>query len=705
MQKFFFILPVLSFALTATLYAPAQTGKVPAHMGSKRPNSPALTLPLPDPSTASTVLTEREQALQYLNRFTFGPRPGDVDRVLATGTGRWLAAQLDPDSIPDAALQKRLVDYPTLTMSPREVLTVFPDYGAVVRVADGKTPFPTDPLLLSEYQVQVYKLRLERERELHPLPEVTAAQKAARTAIDQAHATLVVRNLLALPKTERMAALNALPLEDRIAAASDDVQGGLRDRLFAGFSARERETAYAFQGWVGDAYCAFDELAQSHVLRQVLSERQMLEVMTAFWFNHFNIYQPGGPDQWYTTAFERDTIRAHALGKFRDLLLATAQSPAMLVYLDNWVSTGPHSAGNGIDPEDPDGKPKHKGLNENYGREVMELHSVGTGAGYTQEDVRQLSAMLTGWTVDHPSQAGPFHFSAKDHEPGTKTWFGYTIDEDGAILSGPAAALPLGPAVLEAIRQTDAPRGMKQGVTALALLAASPQAAHFLSFHLAQRFVADKPPAELIERMSATYLATDGDIREVLRTLATSPEFNSRAYFANKMKTPSEFAASVYRATDSNVSSAGPVVEFLTDQLGEAPYKKLDPNGYGKTADAWMNTRALRARLNFADEFTHSRFGNQRFDAAHLIPPENIGAAARPIRTSSASARHAAAGTGSDPQVALRALEVAILSGRVSPATHQFILGKMKESSGVQLPEKLELAAALLIGSPEFQVH
>lgn len=661
--------------------------------------SSASAQPARTPVPATAPLNERERTLQYLNRFTFGPRPHEVDRVLAVGTARWFAQQLDPESIPDPVLQKRLADYPTLTMSPPELLSVFPDYGAVVRVADGRTPYPADPLLLGEYQAQVYKLHLQRAREMHPPPELTGAQRAARLELDRAHATALVQHLLALPKPQRMAALNALPPEDRIAAAGNDVQGGLRDQLFAGFTARERETAYAFQGWVGDAYCAFDELAQSRVVRQVVSERQLLEVMTAFWFNHFNIYQPGGPDQWYTTAFERDVIRAHALGKFRDLLLATAQSPAMLVYLDNWVSTGPHSAGNGIDPEDPDGKPIQKGLNENYGREVMELHSVGTNAGYTQGDVRQLSAILTGWTVDHPYEAGPFHFSAKDHEPGTKTWFGYTIDEDGQLLSGSPSGPQPGPAVRQALNQalieTNAPHGMRQGVTALTLLAASPQAARFISFHLAQRFLADKPPAELVERMAATYLATDGDIKQVLLALAESPEFNSRAYFANKVKTPAEFVASAYRATGTDVSSAGPVVSFLTDQLGEAPYKKLDPNGYGKTADSWMNTKALQARLNFADEFTHSRFGNQRFDTAHLLALGGAG-----LRTP-ASARAASAISRS----ALQVFEDTILGGRASPGTHQFIRSRMLQSSTDTPTEMLNMVAALLLGSPEFQLH
>jgi uncharacterized protein (DUF1800 family) len=168
------------------------------------------------------------------------------------------------------------------------------------------------------------------------------------------------------------------------------------------------------------------------LLRDILTERQLQEVMTDFWFNHFNVYVPKDSDQWYTTSYERDVIRPHALGSFRDLLLATAQSPAMMVYLDNWLSIGPDSLANGVNPQNPKSKKGNKGLNENYGREVMELHTVGVNGGYSQADVTALAAILTGWGVDKPKRAGRFS-STKRHEPGPKRWFGYVIDEDGKV--------------------------------------------------------------------------------------------------------------------------------------------------------------------------------------------------------------------------------------------------------------------------------
>ena len=194
---------------------------------------------------------------------------------------------------------------------------------------------------------------------------------------------------------------------------------------------------------------------------------------------------PKDSDQWYTTSYERDVIRKNALGTFRDLLLATAQSPAMMVYLDNFLSIGPDSLANGVDPKKPNAKRGNKGLNENYGREVMELHTVGVNGGYTQADVTALSAILTGWGVDRPRQGGPFVFDQKRHEPGDKQWFGHTIKEG---------------------RNADGtPNGMAEGLEALNILAASPQTAHFISYMLAQKFVADKPPAALVDRLAKVY--------------------------------------------------------------------------------------------------------------------------------------------------------------------------------------------------------
>ncbi len=655
-------------------------------------------------------LSSRERATQILDRFTFGPRPGDIDRVAAMGVDKWFAQQLEPASIPDGALEKRLQDYPTLTMSAEQALAIFPDRGAVEQVADGKRAYPTDPLLQSVYEVQVYKLLQERSDKLHPAANQTDDQKAAQKKVDQATASRIAGELFALPKKDRIAALNAMPPQDRIAFANN-VGGDQRNTLFNDFTPREKETVYAFQGGVGAQYRILDELAQAHELRQILSERQLQEVMTEFWFNHLNVFAPKDSDQWYTTAYERDAIRPHALGKFRDLLLATAESPAMMVYLDNWLSIGPNSVANGLNPQNPNSKPGKKGLNENYGREVMELHTVGVNGGYSQADVTHLSAILTGWSVDRPNQAGPFTFDAKKHEPGTKQWFGYTIDEQGNILSAPAAAsTQLSPALRQAIAAANTPDGMKQGITALSLLAASPKTAHFISHLLAQEFLADDPPLAVENRMTQVYLATDGDIKAVLKTLIDSPEFNSHRYFRNKVKMPAEFVASAFRATLTDPSNPGAMVGLLSNALGEPPYRKLEPTGYYVTADHWMNTQSLMARLKFADQFTHNQFANQKFDSSRVLAMslmnDHTQVAAEPVKAKSLRVAEEEPAPGfQGPDTALRALEGTLIDGEISPATDRYIHGQLSQQQGTNPADMLNLLTALLLGSPEFQLR
>jgi uncharacterized protein (DUF1800 family) len=428
--------------------------------------------------------------------------------------------------------------------------------------------------------------------------------------------------------------------------------------------------------------------------------------MTDFWFNHFNIFFGKDSDQWYTTAYERDAIRPHALGKFRDLLLATAESPAMMVYLDNWLSIGPNSLANGVNPANPNSKPGNRGLNENYGREVMELHTVGVNGGYTQADVTHLAAILTGWSVDRPNQAGPFQFDPKKHEPGTKDWFGYSIDDQGRILSGPAED----PAVQKAIAAANAPEGMKQGLTALTLLASSPKTAHFISNLLAQRFVADVPPPALVDKMTATFLASDGDIKAVLRTMVQSPEFNSHRYFRNKVKMPDEFVASAFRATATDPQNPGALVGLLANQLGEPLYKKLEPTGYYITAEQWMNTQSLLARLNFSDQLTHNRFANQKFDSSRVLALSLMSDRSNTASLDSTTPRAVNVAmttptSNSGPDVALHVLEGSLIGGEISPGTDTFIHNQMSQQPANNPTDTLNLLTALLLGSPEFQLH
>jgi uncharacterized protein (DUF1800 family) len=333
------------------------------------------------------------------------------------------------------------------------------------------------------------------------------------------------------------------------------------------------------------------ELSEQKLLRAAYSERQLQEVLTDFWFNHFNVDARKGRDRFFLTEYERETIRPHVLGKFRDLLEATAKSPAMLFYLDNWMSVDP----NGLHPagfrapfaRQPFGRGQFpfmpplqrpvapnapKGLNENYGRELMELHTLGVDGGYTQKDVTEVARAFTGWTIQNPRLGGGFRFEPRMHDEGEKSVLGHRIRAGG---------------------------GIEDGEQVLDILARHPSTAHFIATKLARRFVSDTPPATLVDRLAARFRETDGDLREVMRTLLTSPEFLSDKSDGTKVKTPFEFIVSAIRATDADVSDARPLIR-VAQQLGMPLYQCQPPTGYKDTADAWANSGSLVNRMNFA---------------------------------------------------------------------------------------------------------
>jgi uncharacterized protein (DUF1800 family) len=695
------LLPIL---LALTIAAPLHAQKKPTK--PKQPPAPAKPAPLPP-------LSERERAQQLLNRFTFGPRPGDLEQVLAITPEKWFEQQLDPATIPDPILDKRITDYPTLNMQPDQALLLFPDRGTIQQVAEGRRPYPADPNLAAMYEVQVYKYNKNLDTKKinangQPnIPPLTEAEAAEQKKTDQAIAARIAGDLFALQKNERMAALIKLPVPDRIAFTTY-VAGDQKNLLLSQFTPREREIFNGMNANIGASYQIINELSQAKFLRAILSERQLQEVMTDFWFNHFNIYIGKDSDQWYTTSYERDDIRKHALGKFRDLLLATATSPAMMVYLDNWLSIGPDSIANGVNPANPNSKKGNRGLNENYGREVMELHTLGVDGGYTQADVTALSAILTGWTVDRPNQGGPFQFDYKKHEPGTKQWLGRNITSDLGLPPGSEAA---------------AQGNMKEGIEALTILASDPHTAHFISYKLVQRFVSDDPPPALVDRMAATYLTTDGDIKAILRTLVQSPEFNSKKYFRNKVKTPMEFLASAFRTTVTDPTNPGALVNTV-NTMGMRIYYALPPTGYYITADHWMNSTALVDRLNFAYQLTGSKFANQKFDSAHVLalglmaqpatPAENQNAAVNTTRAkySEAILTNDVPPSPSQPytnaagqDIALHVLESSLIGGDVSAQTNQLIHKQIADLPAANSTDTLNLLTALVMGSPEFQLH
>ena len=750
-------IPVVALALMCVFTSPlpAQDGTPAAPVVRQKPakastaKSPALKPQAAAKPESLIPLTERERALQVLDRFTFGARPGDVDHVQAVGVDKWFDQQLNPDAIKDPALDRRLTDFPTLYMTPDQALALFPDRGTIQQVADGKKPMPTDPLLAAMYEVQIAKLRREaaarKPDAAGNLPaEPSDAEKAAERQGGQFTAARIAGDLFALPKNQRMAALVQMPVDDRIAFTSY-LGGDQKNQLLADFTPREREIFLGMAAGVGAQYQIGQELAQAKLVRAIVSERQLQEVMTDFWFNHFNIYIAKDSDQWYTTSYERDAIRKNALGKFGDLLLATAQSPAMMVYLDNWLSIGPDSEANGVNPANPRSKPGNHGLNENYGREVMELHTVGVNGGYSQADVTNLAAILTGWTVNNPGQAGGFLFDSKRHEPGTKVWLGHRIGSgppfviqgtlaiDAAVAARTAppmddnsmGSMAMGGAEQKAAAMANASgnEGMKEGLLALNLLAHSPQTAHFISWKIAQRFVADDPPPSLVDRMTKTFLTSDGDIKAVLRTLVASPEFNSKKYFRNKVKTPMEFLASAFRTTLTDPSNPGALVNTIKS-MGMPLYYALPPTGYYITADHWMNTSALVDRLNFAYQLTNGKFANQKFDAPKIVALGLMGEQALPSQITSAgearsahpafteatmteTAPAAEPSTSAGTEIALKVLESTLIGGEISAKTSQQIHQQLTQANAQNTNpgDMLNLLTALVMGSPEFQLR
>jgi uncharacterized protein (DUF1800 family) len=408
--------------------------------------------------------------------------------------------------------------------------------------------------------------------------------------------------------------------------------------------------------------------------------------MTDFWMNHFNVFINKGPDRYMLTSYERDVIRPHALGKFKDLLIATAKSPAMLFYLDNWQSIGPDSdfakygpgnPGHGHlgrgpfgmmvyyppkqrRPQNPQQKAKRpSGLNENYAREVMELHTLGVDGGYTQQDVTELAKVLTGWTIDKPQQGGDFKFNERMHEPGTKTVLGKQFKEGGE----------------------------GEGMKALEMLAHHPSTAHFISKKLAVRFVSDDPPESLVDRMAQTFLKTDGDIREVLLTMYHSPEFWSPDTYRAKVKTPFDFVVSAVRASGADVQNPQVLVQQL-QKLGMPLYGMQTPNGYKMTADAWVNSSALLNRMNFSLALASGKLPGVQWNPGTSVEDQ----------------------PASDATGTLARFENILLDGDVSRQTHNTILNQLNDPQAAarnNVPEmqgpNLRLIAGLLLGSPEFQ--
>jgi uncharacterized protein (DUF1800 family) len=576
---------------------------------------------VPDKADARTVA-------HVLDRIGFGAKPGDVERVQKVGLNAYIEEQLHPEKIADESLNMQLEQYPTIAMSSKD--------------------------LADKYFMPAMELRRDAQ-----LKQQKAAAKAAKSDDTTTNSN--------------GASTDAKPTPPPVPPEVRQVQQAQQSVM--------------------------NELMQSRLLRDVDSDKQLQEVLTDFWFNHFNVFVGKGQVRDYLTAYERDVIRPHVLGNFRDLLGATAHSPAMLFYLDNWQSSTPNAPAM-LSPEmerrilnnphmaaaqrqqmvsrlQAAQKNAPKGLNENYGRELMELHTLGVDGGYTQDDVINVARAFTGWTIDRPQQGGGFVFRPQMHDTAEKTILGVKFPAGG---------------------------GENEGERVLDILAKHPSTAHHIAFELAQRFVSDNPPAALVDRAAKRFLDTKGDLREVTRTIIESPEFFADDSYRAKVKTPLEFVVSAVRATGAVVVNPQPLVAELRT-LGMPLYGCVPPTGYSMTADAWVNTGSLLNRMNFALQLVNGQVmpgpGGPRAGG----PPPGRNGQPPPGRFGGPGPGPRALGSRGPIQIDLTTLAPdtteqsrtnlidSMLAGQVSDATARTL-------ARAETPQQL---VALTLGSPEFQ--
>ena len=560
-----------------------------------------------------TELTEDQAILHSLNRLAYGPRPGDVEHVRDIGLEKWIEQQLNPETIDDSALNQRLSEkYATLKMSPRELVENFPTAAPIAK-REGETK-----------QEAVAQLQEKRRH--------------AREALEQAGDPRAANSM------------------DKAQVALARIQGPGRPVV---------------------------DLSMAKLDRAIYSQRQLEAVMEDFWFNRFNVFAGKGADRWLLTSYVRDTIRPHTMGKFQDLLIATAKSPAMLFYLDNWLSVDPDAFKQwqqqatkrrqrfqglfarsfGSDPSDlqakQNAKQQDRGINENYGREVMELHTVGVDAGYTQQDVIEMAKCLTGWTVRTPHIDPVFVFRREFHTSGKKVVMGHTFNYGDE----------------------------RDGEEALKMLANDLHTAKFISSEIARHFVSDNPPASVVNRMASDYLETGGDIRSLLRTMIYSPEFWSKEAYRAKIKTPFELVASTARALDADITVSLALTVWVGG-MGEPLFLCQPPTGYSDKASAWVNTGALLNRLNFALALANNKMPGT---AVNLQPMFGDDAA-------------------KDPEMALtRSIEL-FLHGQIDSSTRQTLEARLGDPQILQasLDDPVKqvnegLLAGLVLGTPELQ--
>ncbi len=605
-------------------------------------------------SSKARRLTEEQRIVHVLNRLGFGVRPGDVERLKAMGLENYISQQLNPEKITDSVAENKVRDLSVLNMTTAELYEKFPQPGQLLRQLQARGLLPADLAEARDNRVKGGANTTSAEMRKNDSPNPGEVKPESGDA----------------KKAE--APPNGNPLDN------EKYRKVLQD--------------YYQQNGLQQPQRIMVELQASRILRAVYSERQLQEVMVDFWTNHFNVFAGKGADRWLLPSYDRDTIRPNAMSKFSTLLQATAQSPAMLFYLDNFQSVSPNpNRGDGQRPRaqrplidllvgqrrrdatinDPGLRPQNgagmpqrpanapqvqqrRGINENYARELMELHTLGVDGGYTQKDVQEVARCFTGWSIFQPRgagaaanalmgeagrrNAGTFFFNARTHDDGEKIVLGHKIPAGG---------------------------GIKDGLTVLDILARHPSTAKFIATKLVRYFVADNPPPGLADRVAAAFTKSDGDIREALKAIFFSREFTSADAYRAKIKRPFELVVSAIRTLGAD-TNGGPGTHQWIARMGEPLYGFQTPNGYSDAAESWVNTGGLLERMNFGLALASNRIPGTRVNLAKLTGT----AKGEPI----------------DKTKVMDESLKAILAGDISPATRETLLQQMDQQAVVSVP-------------------
>jgi uncharacterized protein (DUF1800 family) len=611
-------------------------------------------------------LSDEQRILHVLNRLGYGARPGDVERVKAMGLDNYIKQQLNPNQIDDSVATAKVKNLPTLNMTTAELYEKYPQPGQLVKQLQRRGDLPAD--------LDLQKVQAANAQQGPP----------ARPG-------------------------QAMPADEANQPADGE---GKKNAEY-----RQKIREYYEKNGLLQPQRIVGELQASRILRAVYSERQLNEVMVDFWTNHFNVYAAKGADRWMLTSYDRDTIRPNALGNFYDLLKATAESPAMLFYLDNFQSVSPNAnagrngnprrqqagrdplldamRGRGVnrragvlDPpagQNPSGAnrpnpqqpqpPQRRGINENYARELMELHTLGVDGGYTQKDVTEVARCFTGWTIFAPrgggaapnaglmgpraeqlrENAGRFFFNTRVHDDGEKIVLGHKIPAGG---------------------------GSKDGLMVLDILAHHQSTARFIATKLVRHFVSDNPPPALVDRVAQAFTKSNGDIRQTLSAIFFSAEFNSPEAYRAKIKRPFELAISAVRTLGADTNGAPALHQWIA-RMGEPLYGFQTPNGYSDAAESWVNTGALLERLNFGLALASNRIGGTRVDLKKF-------------------AGESANGSTPDKGKIMDRFLSLLIAGDVSPRTRETLLQQVNEQLTITPPPQrmVDQETAEMTGPP-----